>query len=118
MNEGWGSVRYLTAQAAVLSHLNRNEEAVEVFTKIIDLNPSGEAYENRAITYKYLGQYEKMVMDYTKAIELANTELDKSGYYVMRSGGYKFLQDYENMLKDLKTAVEIEPRNMGAYLDT
>lgn len=118
VNEGWNSTQYLTAQAAVLSYLNRNEEAVEVFTKIINLSPSGEAYENRAITYKYLGQYEKMVADYTKAIELADNKLDKSGYYVMRSGGYKFLSDYENMFKDLKKAVEIEPRNISAYLDT
>ena len=49
----------------------KNQEALEAFTKAIELNPKyAEAYNNRGIAHLKLGNYQQAIRDYDKAIKL------------------------------------------------
>jgi tetratricopeptide (TPR) repeat protein len=58
-------------KGVVLAMAGKNQEALEAFTKAIELNPKyAEAYNNRVIAYLKLGNYQQAIRDYDKAIKL------------------------------------------------
>lgn len=61
-------------EAKTVDATGNYELALELYTKIIENQPKyAAAYNNRAIIYKRLGQNEKALADYKKAIELDGT---------------------------------------------
>lgn len=62
---------YVRAKARTLMQLGRNEEALRWFDRAVALQPFfGGTYANRGILYDRMGEYEKAVEDYEKALEL------------------------------------------------
>ena len=72
---------------------------------------NAEAYNERGNDYSNLGQYERAIEDYKKAIEL-NPNDDVAYYY--RGIAYYFLNQYERALKDFDKALKINPNNTFA----
>jgi tetratricopeptide (TPR) repeat protein len=59
------------------AHTKKGEhnEAIEDYTKSIELNPRPAAYNNRGLAYKGLGQYEEAIQDFNQAIDLYSSLL-------------------------------------------
>lgn len=61
----------LTNKAIALSRQNKNEEAIKLYDKAIELNPTvAQAYFNRGACKDYNFDFEGAIKDYDKAIEL------------------------------------------------
>ncbi|MCU4139364.1 MAG: hypothetical protein MW690_001296 [Methanophagales archaeon] len=61
----------LYSRLCIHAELNEYEQAIEDFSKAIELNPNyAGAYYNRGIAYAKLNQHERAIEDYNKAIEL------------------------------------------------
>lgn len=69
------------AQAVVLAYiylgdaygrLNRYQEAVEAYSKLIDLSPSANFYNKRGVAYSNLDYHEKALLDFKQASQLNN----------------------------------------------
>ena len=54
----------------VSSNLNLYERAIQALNEAIRLNPQAEAYYNRGVAHRKLGQYELAIEDYDEAIRL------------------------------------------------
>ncbi len=50
--------------------LNLYERAIQALNEAIRLNPQAEAYYNRGVAHRKLGQYELAIEDYDEAIRL------------------------------------------------
>ncbi len=89
-------------------HRNNGEhtEAIEDYTKSIELNTDPAAYNNRGLSYAELGLYDEALQDYTKAIEL---NPNKPLYYDNRGRLYRFLEQYNNALQDYNKAIQLNP---------
>ncbi len=93
--------------ARALSSADRGnfEEALDDFTRAIDLNPtSAQGYYNRGITYINLGAYQKAVDDFTEAVELRPEHTDA---YTNRALSYALLGLESEAGADLERAVEL-----------
>jgi tetratricopeptide (TPR) repeat protein len=65
---------YVRAKARTLMQLGRNDEALQWFNQAVELRPFfGGTYANRGILLDRMGEYEKAVADYEKAIQLDET---------------------------------------------
>ncbi|MFA4843081.1 MAG: tetratricopeptide repeat protein, partial [Candidatus Omnitrophota bacterium] len=99
-------------------HFNAKEydEAIEAFTKAIDLNPEyAEAYGNRAASYNNQGNFDEAIKDYTRAIELKCPNL--AVVYYSRGLSYRGKKDYEKAAQDYGKATELKPDYLEVYLD-
>ena len=91
------------------------KEAIEYYTKAIELNPNNEDYyTDRADCYKKLEQYEEAISGYSKAIKL---NPDSYSSYQMRGQCYQELKQYEEAINDFNKAIEINPDWWGFYRD-
>ncbi len=93
--------------------LQRYEEALEDFTKSIELDGASAAtFNNRANVHIDLGRYEEAIRDLDRAIALA------PGYgaaYNNRGNAYFQLGSYQQALKDYQQAVQLLPANAVPY---
>lgn len=73
-------------------------------------------YQNRAACYENLKNYQQLIDDCTKAIQLKNNYLKA---YVRRAKAYEELNDLQNCLNDLTTACIIEKfQNQANLINT
>lgn len=57
--------------ARSLMQLNRNDEALQIFNEVIELEPKcGTSYANRGILYDRMQSYASAIADYKKALQL------------------------------------------------
>lgn len=76
-------------KASALEQLGKLEEAIEIYSKIIEAKPKdAQIYNARANLYRLLGEYDLSVADYDKAIELSP---DVFNFYV---GKFATLKEY------------------------
>jgi tetratricopeptide (TPR) repeat protein len=93
--------------------LGRTEQAMDDFTKTIELNPGyAEAYNNRGIIYNSQGEYEKAIVDYTKAIELKPKIAEA---YNNRGLAYGYMGMHDKAITDYLKVIEINPEIAEAY---
>lgn len=63
---------YVRAKARTLMQLGRYEESLRWFNQAVELQPYfGGTYANRGILYDRMGEYERAVADYEKAVDLS-----------------------------------------------
>lgn len=80
----------------------RNEEALDIFTDVLILNPKFlTVYINRGIAYTELNQHEKAIEDFNKAIRL-NPSFAWAYWY--RSRVYLKISGYKEAAQDMKKA--------------
>ncbi len=87
--------------------LGQYEDAVTDFTKAI-IN----VFYSRGQTYYYSGDWNKVISDYTKVIELDPENVDA---YCSRGAAYCFSAHYSQAISDFDKAIKINPKNSNAY---
>jgi tetratricopeptide (TPR) repeat protein len=89
------------------------------FETAIRLDPSFvKAYSNLGITMEALGNNEEALKNYTRAIELAEEQKQKSEWpYIYLSTFYNRQQNAADALSYARKAVEINPRSDAAYFE-
>ncbi|MGI0479732.1 protein kinase domain-containing protein [Geminocystis sp. CENA526] len=78
----------------------------------IESNENASGYFKTGYNYRELKQYEKAIIDYTKAIEL-----DPNYIYAYNNRGvvYENLKEYEKAIMDYTKAIELDPNYKSAY---
>ena len=85
----------------------RFEEAVQEANRL--LNSFGDydkGYNNRAVAYQSLKQYDQALADFNKAILLNPQD---TGFYYNRGGLYVQIEKYDFAVSDFNKAIEINP---------
>ncbi len=82
-------------------------DSIEYYTSLIATNPKSALWWNfRGAAYDLLGEYDKAIDDYTRAIELQRD----AGYYVNRGDLYlEEKKKYELAMADFEQAIAIQP---------
>jgi len=93
----------------------KNQEAVEAFTRAIELDPkNANTYYHRGGVYGRLEDYRRAIRDFDRAIEL-NPRLEE--VYTDRGVAYGMLGDYQQAIREYDKAVELNPKDTRAYVN-
>lgn len=88
-------------------------QAVEAYTKAIELNPEDvAAYNNRGVAYGKLKEYDRALADYNRTIALSP---DDTNAYNNRGIVYYELKEYNKALADYNRAIEVTPDDTDAF---
>ncbi len=99
---------YLRRIGAALTGMRRFREAVEAYTRSIDLNPADEGtIYNRAICYREMGQYSSALEDLKRALEL---DPDWAWAFHQRGLVHEQMGDLDAALSDFEKALHFDPR--------
>ena len=92
----------------------RNEKlsAIQLYSAALSVRPFLGLYNNRGNAYNDLGQTERAIEDYDKAIEL-NPE--DATAYCNRGAAYAKLGQTERAIEDFDKAIELNPEDAAAY---
>lgn len=94
--------------------MNRNDRALDYFTKSIEVSPSyWQGYSLRGSTYALMEKYEPAAADFTKAMELKK-EPDAL-LLTLRGDCYNKLGLNDKAVEDYTKAVELDPKNADAF---
>ena len=94
--------RAFNNRANIYTQEEKWELCVEEYSKSIVAYPSPINYSNRGRAYQILKDYDKAIIDLTKAIDLDKEDPE---LYAYRAGCYIDMEDYTNALKDLDNAM-------------
>lgn len=90
----------------------KNEQAVEAFTRALQINPRlASAYNNRGIAWRSLGKFDKALADFTKAIEV---DPELADAYTNRATIRYFQGLWGQAVEDCEKALTITPDNVWA----
>ena len=107
------NMKALYYRAICLRKLNLSTQLIEDYTMLIELKypDLAEIYNNRALTYGSLKQYELALPDHNKAIEL---EPYKASYLFNRATYYKNINLNKEAIKDYDLVLLYDPENFIA----
>ncbi len=95
---------------------NRFEQAVRIYTRILGLKPHRNIrmiiYNHRGMAHFALSQYEHAAKDFTRAIELNNSNFRA---HTHRALCLRMLRRNERALQDLDRSIELRPNQSEAY---
>ena len=90
----------------------RLDSAVADYSRVIDLRPrSANAYNNRGIVYRHLGDFEKALADYDTALRL---DPRHEAAYDNRGTARLHLRDYDRAVADHTAALKLEGPNAAS----
>lgn len=88
-------------------------QAVESFTKYINLNPADPAgYEKRGNSYQELKRYSEALNDYDRAIDL---KTESSDVYGKRGHVHRHLGQYRKAIRDYDQWLELDPETLWPH---
>ncbi|MDR1069510.1 MAG: tetratricopeptide repeat protein [Gracilibacteraceae bacterium] len=98
--------------ADVMTKLGRNEQAVELLTKQIEIREHPYYYIARGLAYSYLGNTEAEKKDYFRTIEL-----DPNYAYAYNNLGITFYAEgkRDEAIQYLEQAIKLDPDILAAY---
>lgn len=95
------------SQALELEEQGKTEEAIKVYTRLIELEPEQYVnYYNRGVLYGYLHELDKAIADYDKALELNPNHTSARGN---RSIAYSDKGELDKAIVDSEKCVEMDP---------
>jgi putative GTP pyrophosphokinase len=105
-----GSIDDLLLNALYAHNKNRFEEAVALYSRIIDLKPENEIcaliYKHRGMAYFAQSRYNDAISDFTKALELDN-QSHRAAYY--RGVVHSVLKQYPEAIDDFTLSLDLNP---------
>ncbi|GCF06769.1 hypothetical protein KDI_03330 [Dictyobacter arantiisoli] len=105
------SMSYVNRSAALLG-LKRYHEALQDANYAILLKGKGVAYYNRGMALMHLGEFERALLDFDRAIKQRPNLLDQ--YYVRAACSTK-LKYYQAAIEDYTRLIKFDPRAWNAY---
>ncbi len=92
------------------------QAAIDDFTRAIQYEHENleEAYNNRGVAYRHLGQCQKAIADYTRAIEIKDSVAHQ---YANRAYCYCEIKAFQKSLADYNRALSIDPQRIGDYAE-
>ena len=108
---------YLAAHYDLTRHDCFSTKIIEYFTKAIDFNPGSiktyTSYSYRGKVYESIGEKQKALADYTKAIAIApNVPIA----YINRGELYEELGEHQKALDDHTKAIQVDSNSAPAYV--
>jgi tetratricopeptide (TPR) repeat protein len=98
---------YLRRIAAALSGLNRHDEAVKIYTQLIQHNPKDEGtIYNRGMAYLKSKRYQEAIQDFTLALQY---DPDWTWALTQRAVAFAELHHYQEALADVNLALQYDP---------
>jgi serine protease Do len=98
----------LNALGALSYILERDERAIDYFSRAIEANPTATlAYENRFTVFRNNGFFLEAVDDVTQIINLSVSDEERVHYLVYRILLYQELEDWENFNADIDTVYQL-----------
>ena len=89
------------------------DRAIEYFGEVVRLNPqNAEAYNFRAVAWKYKGEFDNMIRDCTEAIRI---DPKFAAAYHNRGRAWRGKKDYDKAIEDFTQATRVDPHYGGAY---
>ncbi len=90
--------------------------AIDDFTRAIQYKHKEleAAYNNRGVAYRHLGQCQKAIADYTRAIEIKDSV---AHHYANRAYCYCEIKAFQKSLADYNRALSIDPQRIGDYAE-
>lgn len=88
--------------------------AIDNYTKAINLNPSAQTHCARGRSHFFLKQYETALTDYNRAIELSS---EYSWVYDYRGHTHLLMKNFDLAIVDLTRFIEQHPNNSVAYIN-
>ncbi|MDI6815207.1 MAG: tetratricopeptide repeat protein, partial [Dehalococcoidales bacterium] len=93
-------------------HIQKYEDAKNIYDKILKLNPDDLAtLNNRGVTYAKLGKYDEALADYNRSLELRP---DDPATLYNRGNTYAKLGRYVEALADYNRSLELRPNDPDA----
>jgi TolB-like protein len=110
-NFPWGHI----AKANVLRVERRFDDAIAEIERALALDPGiAEAYGVLGETYRNIGQFEKAIKSFDRAIELLSSQnLDLAFWYSGKARAYFGLQQYDQTIEWTRRAIAINPNLEG-----
>lgn len=106
-------INRLESEARKKLSSGENEEAVALYTQLIDRDPNNAGYyERRSVALHRLKRYEEALQDDAKAIEL---DPENAVYYHSRAVTLHAMGNYEQALENRTKAIELNPENAAYY---
>ena len=100
----------LLEQGKELKDKGEWEEAINIFTKLIEKAPDNQsAYFNRAYCLQKLKDYKRTINDYDKHLEM---NPNSTHAFNNRGEAYRKLKDYERAIADYEKALELGPQRV------
>jgi tetratricopeptide (TPR) repeat protein len=99
--------RAYAAMGSIYRGRNDIKKAMELFTRSIDAKPTVDAYFERGVTYEALGEHQKAVEDFDKAL---SEQPDSPAVYRARSMARRNLGDQSGYEADRDMARSMETR--------
>ena len=91
------------------------QEAIDQYSESIRIAPDDfDAYFNRGSVYARLGQYQRALEDFNKAISLKPTK-DVNLFYNNRGVAYLKLGQYQMAIDDFSKSIGLKPDDADAY---
>lgn len=90
--------------------------AVKLYKKAIEEDPKFvEAYDNLALTYRHLGDFDNAIANYKKSIELYP---EGAMAHINLGLVYRIQKKYTESIKEYETVQKLEPDNAEGYFGT
>ena len=104
-------------QGMAFANADKHDQAISEFNKAIDLDPenvnNAAVYVSLAISYIYIGEYDKAIAACTKSLEL---KPDNDQAYFYRGAAYAYNSEYDRAITDFTKSLELKPDNDLAYM--
>ncbi len=100
-------------RADLYKKIHKNDEALQDYTKVIELNPSAENYHNRSIFFYEIKDYSSTINDITSSarIEPQNIEHYEFRAYINEV----HFKEYELAVNDYQKIISIDSTYLSAY---
>ncbi len=111
-----------SARAGAYLSAKQYQQAVDDYTKVIDLHPTklidetiANQYVLRGDAFDAMGQQDKAIADFSTAIRLAEDTKEKFWAYQKRAWVFEFQNKYKESVADFDSAIELSPKLATAY---
>ena len=99
------NIQALNALGIISYTIDNNQDAIKYFTEVIENHPnSTSGYLNRCCVYKYQGEFEKAIIDISKAINIDSNESD---LYIERADLYAKQKKWDKAKEDIERALTL-----------
>lgn len=105
-------IAHWSLKGEILVSLGRYDEAIDIYSEILDEEMSAETLCLRADAYYRKKEYELSNVDLTKALEIGD-EKDFDEYLQKRAWNYSLMEQYDNALADYARILYYIPNHVG-----